>query len=202
MTEYLKLADAKAKKEGSVIVKVIAIGEVKTSKDGKSKRQIITIKDFSGVFEITLWNEEIGKLELNKFYKLENPRWSTYKDAPQLSLGYNCTIHDAVEKNLVGAVGQLTTPETKPEPKESEIKPEPKGPESVNGAELPQMVPQLAELTETETMKILQIKEHIILTIKKYYPKLLTEPNSFEVGMITKEIYRQTLQPNFKKASH
>jgi len=90
-------------KNSSIIVKCVGVGEVKSGKGAKGpyKNQIATLQDHSGMQQLTLWNEDIGKLDQGNYYKLENPFWTVYKDEPQLSLGNYCKVQLAAETDLL-----------------------------------------------------------------------------------------------------
>lgn len=90
MTEYTTIAIAKQQKKGNIRFKVISLGELKsgtTKKQEPYQKQDAVIKDQSAAMNLTLWNEDIGKLEAGSFYRLENAWWSDYKGDVQLSLG-------------------------------------------------------------------------------------------------------------------
>lgn len=110
MTDYVTIATAQAAKKGSIIVKVLSLGELKSgaSDKGPWSKQVAVIKDNSTSINLTLWNEDIGKLEQGKSYMLETPYWSEYKGETQISLGKFCKIHDADEIDLLDASQQQT----------------------------------------------------------------------------------------------
>ena len=90
MSEFVPISIAKKDLKGAIAFKVISLGELKS---GKSKtgdpyqKMDVVIKDDSGAMNLTLWNDDIGKLEPGKFYVLDNAWWSEYKNDVQLSLG-------------------------------------------------------------------------------------------------------------------
>lgn len=101
MTEYNLLSSHK----GNVIIKVVEIGELKagTGAKGDWTKKDAIVMDASGEQKLTLWNEDIAKIQQDKVYKLENPFWSEYEGKPQLQLGKYCKIHDATESDMLGS---------------------------------------------------------------------------------------------------
>jgi len=90
MSDFVTIAQAKSQLKGNIIFKVISLGELKTgnSKTGESyQKQDAVIKDSSGAMNLTLWNDDIGKLDPSMFYSLENAWWNEYKNEAQLALG-------------------------------------------------------------------------------------------------------------------
>lgn len=121
MASYVTIKDAiealkTGKKNSSVIVKVLSLGELATGtkKDGSQyKKMSAVVKDNSDVQELTLWDGDIGRVEAGKVYKLESPYWSFYKEKPQLGLGQYCTVHLASESDMLG---QQTMQQSVPQP--------------------------------------------------------------------------------------
>ncbi len=103
MVEYITISQARLALKGSIIVKVVSLGEMKsgTGTKGPWKNQTAVLKDDSDTENLLMWGQDIGKLDQGKYYKLESPFWSVYKESPQLSLGKFCTIHDAIESDLI-----------------------------------------------------------------------------------------------------
>ena len=90
MSDFVTINQAKLQKKGNIKFKVLSLGELKTgtTKSGSPyQKQDAVIKDSSGAINLTLWNDDIGKLEAGLYYSLENGWWSDYKGETQLSLG-------------------------------------------------------------------------------------------------------------------
>lgn len=124
MVDYITIDQARVKlmtenvKNSSIIVKCIGVGEVNSGNGAKGpyKKQIATLQDHSGMQQLTLWGEDIGKLDQGNHYKLETPFWTVYKEEPQLSLGNYCKVQLAGETDLLPKEASTTTTETKLEP--------------------------------------------------------------------------------------
>lgn len=104
MTEFVTVAEAKAQLKGNIHFKVISLGELKTgsTKAGSSyEKQDAVIKDSSGAMNLTLWNEDIGKLDPGAYYSLENGWWTEYKNDAQLSLGNYYTLTKIPEDDFI-----------------------------------------------------------------------------------------------------
>jgi len=103
MVDYITITHARTNLKGSIIAKVIGLGEVNsgTGKKGKWEKQIATLKDNSETQQLILWNDDIGKLEQGQILMFENPFWTEYKGEPQLSLGKFCIMHLANEDDLL-----------------------------------------------------------------------------------------------------
>ena len=104
MTEYIPLLEAQRNGKGNVIIKILGLGEIKTgnSKDGSTwSRQDVDVQDASMRMKMTLWNDDIGRLEASKVYGLEQPFWKDYKGEMQLTLGNYCTVHPMTEDDML-----------------------------------------------------------------------------------------------------
>jgi len=115
MTNYISLAQAKTNLKGDVIIGVVSIGDLKAGSGSKgdwTKKDAI-VKDMSGDQKLTLWNEDIKKIEVGKFYKLENPYWTVYEGNPQLSLGQYCKIVECKNEDLLPRQDGFAEAETK-----------------------------------------------------------------------------------------
>lgn len=155
MVNYITIVDARAAKKGSIIAKVIGVGEVTSGSGDKGKweKQIATLKDNSGTQQITLWNDDIGKLDQGQFIKLENPFWNTYKDVTQLSLGKFYIIHLANETDLI----KSETPEESAtlQTKETE-------------KEIGEVYSETRTKIEASIKTILKIRKQIIETVNEF----------------------------------
>lgn len=117
MTTFVLITAARAILKGNLIVKCVSLGELKhgNKKDGTQfQRQQAVLKDNSGIQELTLWDNDIGRLEAGKYYKLDNPYWNTYKNEPQLSLGNYCTVMECLEADLLALPPGQAAPQPQP----------------------------------------------------------------------------------------
>ena len=184
--EYELIDVAKAKKKGGIIVKVIGVGEVSTGTNerGDWKKQTATLQDNSGEMPIVLWGDQIGKLDQGKYYKIEDPFWSVYKDQVQLSLGKFGKLHLADVTDLLGAA-----PATESPPSQTQLNP--------NGAGLPKIPQTLKDFVENEDLMLLLIGQIIENDHKAYGIPI----NGQKIGLHVKEIYREIKKTNLIKAS-
>jgi len=115
--KFVTIAQARLAPKGtSLIIKVVSLGEMKqgTTPAGEPwKRQQVVVKDNSDVQELTVWNQEIGMLEVGKCYKLGTPYWKEYNGNLQLSLGKFCVTMECTEADLLLAENHpvASTPE-------------------------------------------------------------------------------------------
>lgn len=179
--EYKTIAQAKADKKGSIIAKLVSLGELTsgTKKDGGTwQKQTGVLKDNSEAMEITFWGEDIGKMEPGKYYFLENPFWSEYKDKTQLSLGKFAIVAEATEANLIKVDGHKTMDAPKPEPTNDEYLKKKQQEILANmptGTEL--------ELIQNEIKKLQKIEAVV--------SKELGADSAQKIGMFTKLIYER-----------
>ena len=185
--EYELISVAKAAKKGGIIVKVIGVGEVSTGtgSNGDWKKQTATLQDNSGEMPIVLWGDQIGKLDQGKYYKIEDPFWSVYKDQVQLSLGKFGKLHLADVTDLLGAA----VPATEPPPTQTQL--------TRNGFKLPKIPQTLKDFVENEDLMLLLIGQIVDDNAKSYG----IPANGQRTGLHVKEIYRQIKKTNLIKAS-
>ena len=184
--EYELIDVAKAKKKGGIIVKVIGVGEVSrgTGSSGDWKKQTATLQDNSGEMPMVLWGDQIGKLDQGKYYKIEDPFWSMYKEEVQLSLGKFGKLHLVAVTDLLG-----TASATAPEPEQTQLK--------SNDSKLPKIPQNLKEFVENEDLLLLEIGQIVEDNAKTYGIAV----NGQRTGLHVKEIYRQIKKTNLIKAS-
>ena len=184
--EYELIDVAKAQKKGGIIVKVIGVGEVSTGTNerGEWKKQTATLQDNSGIMDMVLWGDQVGKIDQGKYYKIENPFWSMYKDEVQLSLGKFGKLHLADVTDLLGAA-----PATESPPGQTQLNP--------NGSKLPKIPQNLKEFVENEDLLLLEIGQIIEDQHKAYGIPI----NGQKIGLHVKEIYREIKKTNLIKAS-
>jgi len=196
MVEYILLDDARNARKGSFIAEVISLGEVTTgtSDKGAWSKQSATLKDNSSIQQMTLWNADIGQLDLHNFYQFENPYWTEYNGEPQVALGNYCKLHLANKNNLLpGKEGAKSPPQTLEEHQEADTR--------TPAIELPSIPENVVNVVETDTLLMLQIDAVVRVTMTKYRPNNVEALNNQQVGMFVKEIYRQLKNTNLVKAS-
>ena len=184
--EYELIDVARAKKKGGIIVKVIGVGEVSTGTNerGDWQKQIATVQDNSGQMPLVLWGDQVGKIDQGKYYKIENPFWSMYKDEVQLSLGKFGKLHLADVTDLLGGATS-----TEPPPDQTQLNP--------NGSKLPKIPQNLQTFVENEDLLLLEIGEIIWENHIAYGIDI----NGQRIGLHVKEIYREIKKTNLIKAS-
>jgi len=190
--EYELIAIAKANKKGGIIVKVIGVGNVETGvgSNGEWKKQIATLQDSSATIDMVIWNDDIGKLDQGKYYKIESPFWSTYKNETQLSLGKYAKVHLAEVTDLITPEGTdrtetrllVTTTESLTRNTQSK---------------LPTIPDTLKDFVIHEDDFLLQIGQLIEDNHKLHGITI----NGQKIGLHVKEIYREAKKTNLIKAS-
>ena len=184
--EYELIDVAKNQKKGGIIVKVIGVSEVSTGTNerGDWKKQTATLQDNSGEMDMVLWGDQVGKIDQGKYYKIENPFWSVYKDQVQLSLGKFGKLHLADITDLLGAA-----PATESSPDQTQL--------NSNGSGLPKIPQNLKEFVENEDLLLLWIGQIVEDNAKSYGIAV----NGQRTGLHVKEIYREIKKTNLIKAS-
>jgi len=185
--EYELIDVARAKKKGGIIVKVIGVGEVSTGTGSRGdwKKQTATLQDNSGEMQMILWGDQVGKMDQGKYYKIEDPFWSMYKDKVQLSLGKFGKLHLTDVAALLGAA----VPPTASKPSQAQLSP--------NVSELPKIPQNLKEFVENEDLMLLLIGQ----VIEGQHKAFGIPINGQKIGLHVKEIYREIKKTNLIKAS-
>ncbi len=181
--EYELIDVAKAKKKGGIIIKVIGIGEVSTGtgSNGDWKKQTATLQDNSGEMPMVLWGDQVGKMDQGKYYKVEDPFWSVYKDQVQLSLGRYGKLHLADVTDLLGGAAATESP-----PSQTQL-----------NTDLPKIPPNLKDFVENEDLLLLSIER----IIEAQWIKLHIPENGQRLGMHASRIYEQGKKTNLIKAN-
>lgn len=183
MTEFISLSDARQAMKGSFVGTVISIGDLKSgTKDGNDwSNKKITVEDTSARITLTVWNEEIKLFELNKTYEFHTPWFKMYKDEPVLALG------------KFAQIVKITSTQ-----QEAITANEPEKPIDDTSLEsLPEISDMFKDFIRIETVSLLSIEAEVRETMKPFR-KII---NDQHVGMITKEIYRESKKTNFSKAT-
>ena len=184
--EYELIDVAKAKKKGGIIIKVIGIGEVSTGtgSNGDWKKQTATLQDNSGEMPMILWGDQVGKMDQGKYYKVEDPFWSVYKDQVQLSLGRYGNLHLTDVTALLEAA-----PTTESAPNQTQLNP--------NNSGLPKIPPILKDFVENEDLLLLWICQ----LVEDQHKTFGISINGQKVGLHVKEIYKEIKKTNLIKAN-
>ena len=133
---------------------------------------------------MVLWGDQVGTMDQGKYYKIEAPFWSMYKEQVQLSLGNYGKLHLAEVTDLLGAA-----PATESPSEQTQLNP--------NNSGLPKIPPVLKDFVENEDLLLLWIgklieNQHLVFGIP---------PNEIRVGTHTRAIYDQIKKSNLIKAS-
>ena len=194
MTEFVSIKEAIENHKGNFKGSCIKASELKagTGKNGDWTMKKFTLQDPSGQVEIACFNEEINFFKVGEFYEVENAWWKEFTDRNNAKQ-FSCNVGQYCK---VKPINPPTTPTVKEaveiasEASDNEIPPEPKGPESVNGAEIPSASAYLLGFVDEETIKLLQIREGVRKRMLIHQPRI-SEVNGAELGGYTLEIYRQ-----------
>jgi len=183
MMECITIAQAKAALKGSIIAKVVHLGNISsgTGAKGEWQKQVATLKDNSETQEMTLWNEDIGRLDQGQILVFEQPYWTMYKEKPQLSLGNYCKLTIASESDMLDVVKPDTTVDSFLENKQQDIK---KHTEQQLADIKLQFLPERLEEIDKELTKLMVIET--IVTQKLSIVDL--SPNPAKIGMYMKFI--------------
>jgi replication factor A1 len=98
-----------------LVVKVVDKGDVRevTSRKTNSTYKVCDalVGDDSGLVSMTLWNEDIDKMQVGKSYKISNGYVSVFKNRMQLNAGKYGTIEETDEEINVNTSNNLSEKE-------------------------------------------------------------------------------------------
>ena len=184
--EYELIDVAKAKKKGGIIIKVIGVGEVSTGTGSRGdwKKQTATLQDNSGEMPMVLWGDQVGTMDQGKYYKIEAPFWSMYKEQVQLSLGNFGKLHLADVTDLLDAASVTESP-----PGQTQL--------NSSNSKLPKIPQNLKDFVQNEDLLLLEIGQ----IIEDQHKANGIPINGQKIGLHTKEIYKELKKTNLIKAS-
>jgi len=151
---------------------------------------------------MVVWGDDIGKLDQGKYYKIESPFWSTYKEETQLSLGKYFKLHLADVADLIPVDETTPTTNSVPEPppgyhsdgKGHWIK---NDTTDTTQSKIPTIPDTLKDFVINEDDFLLQIEE----VIEENHKSHGLAVNGLRTGMHAKEIYKEAKKTNLTKAS-
>lgn len=187
-TEFLTLKECIEAQKGSFIGVVIKESALSAgSKDGSDwTKKTYTIQDTTANIDLVAWNEDVNKIKVGCKYEFVGLWWKEYKGTVQLSFGNYAQV------KLIG---------TEPIPTKDVSQQVIDSVESIKDVKLPPISESAAEFVENEVLFLLQLEQKARETILKHYPKL-SEVNPQKLGMIVKEIYRESKKSNFTRATN
>lgn len=193
-TEFQTLDQAKHGEKISFIGIVVKIGDLQsgTNNSGNYTYKRITIQDVTASVEITAWNEDIKKFVLGGKYEIINAYGKEYQGTVGLGIQY-------AEVKLIGTdKAQSTMDET---PQQSALLEEKQETTPNVESKIPATNPNLADFIEGEMVAMLQIEKEVRSNLHHFkpLPKMDDYDGSY-VGMLTKEIYRESKKVKFDKA--
>lgn len=209
-TDFQTIEQCKFAKKGAFIGVIIKQSDLNSGtsnkgtsseKDWTNKR--FTITDANDEIELTVWGDDIEKFKVGNKYEFTGFWFKEYQGTIQLSVGKFGKV------NLIGTAtepapsGQTTLPETKEYPNITNADQLQKIKDEVaaekEATPLPEIGPNLAVFSEEQCIQMLQIKKVVKETMTKFAPTEIQSGQ--EIGMHTKEIYRESKKFKFEKAS-
>lgn len=182
MADYIPLAQAMKQLNGDIIIEVVSIGDLKagTGSKGDWTKKVATIKDESAEMKLTLWNTDIEKIQQGKFYKIENPFWTTYEEKPQLSLGQYFKLFETTKEKLLRNPGTVSSETVSQEKQEVE-----KTPQEIDYIAMAKQFIKGEKLTELELRTSITWAREILIRnwLKTKEGK---DPDNSRVGMYVK----------------
>ena len=98
-----------------LVIKVVEKGDVRevTSRKNNATYKVCDalVGDDSGVISMTLWNEDINKVQVGKTYKLSNGYVSVFRSRMQLNTGKYGTLEEVEEEITVNKSNNLSDKE-------------------------------------------------------------------------------------------
>jgi len=193
-TELSTLKMAKHGEKISFVGVVVKIGDLQsgTNNIGDYTYKRITIQDVTASIEITAWNDDIKKFVMGGKYEIINAYGKEYKGSVGLGIQY-------ADIKLIGTDKQQSTMDETPQQSATLEEKQENHPKVES--KIPQMPSTLQDLVETETLQLLQIEKEVRTVLHHYkpLPKMQDYDGSY-VGMLTKEIYRESKKVKFEKA--
>ena len=116
----MKIEELKPRnKELEAIFKVVSIGEeneVVSKRDGSSHKFVeVVVGDETGTVIMTMWDDDIGKMEEGKTYKLENGYTTLFRSSIRLNSGKYGKIEEVEEEIEVNTDNNMSEKEFKRE---------------------------------------------------------------------------------------
>lgn len=98
-----------------LVIKVVEKGDMRevTSRRNNATYKVCDalVGDDSGVISMTLWNEDISKVQVGKTYKLSNGYVSVFRNKMQLNTGKYGTLEEVEEEITVNKSNNLSDKE-------------------------------------------------------------------------------------------
>ncbi len=98
-----------------LVIKVVEKGDMRevTSRRNNATYKVCDalVGDDSGVISMTLWNEDINKVQVGKTYKLSNGYVSVFRNKMQLNTGKYGTLEEVEEEITVNKSNNLSDKE-------------------------------------------------------------------------------------------
>jgi replication factor A1 len=98
-----------------LVIKVVEKGDVRevTSRKSNATYKVCDalVGDDSGIISMTLWNEDISKVQVGKTYKLSNGYVSVFRNRMQLNTGKYGTLEEVEEEITVNKSNNLSEKE-------------------------------------------------------------------------------------------
>lgn len=193
MTDFKTIEQCKSEMKGNFIGTVISQGDLKSgTKDGRDwTKKNFLIEDATSSIEITAWNEDIQKLKVGGKYEFCGCWWKEYDGKPTLSFGKYAqvkligtapTTQSTMETSGSGTEtvqSNSSSTETQTEPHE----------------ELPATNENFKEFIRAECLSINQTEREVREFMKEFGLNF----NDNKIGMMTKEIYRESKKVKFEK---
>lgn len=179
MTTFHTISQAKKlEKGGDLIVKVIAVSDISKGAGDKGpwERQTCTLKDNSGKIELTLWNEDVGKLDQGQHVKLEGLFWKPYKDELTPNWGKYTKVALASADDLLEHNDAFTEP-TEATPDRGGARKQP---------ELESLEESIQKLVHADVILIAQIEKEVSKTLNDIQ---IGEVRGDKIGMVTRMIF-------------
>ena len=196
-TDFQTIEQCKFAKKGAFIGVIIkesnlnaGVSNKGTSDEKAWTNKRFTITDANDEIELTAWGDEIDKFKLGNKYEFTGFWFKEYQGTVQLSVGKFGKV------NLIGTAQTPAVQTTMPtESVDTPISEQAKGPPTP----LPEIGANLAVFSEEQCIQMLQIKKVVKETMTKFAPTEIQTGQ--EIGMHTKEIYRESKKFKFEKAS-
>lgn len=174
MSEFIPLSQALEDGKGNFIAKVIAVSDIKEgAKDGRAwKKQTATLKDNTAEVKITMWNEDVNMLTLNKTYQFESLMWKEYQGKNQPQTGKYTQIQLVDDMTLSNTSSHDVAV-----------------PESIPGdiPKLPEFPEDICKIIQMRAVELLQIEDNVVKILEQYRPREVN--NGQKIGMMTRTIF-------------
>lgn len=185
------LAEARIAKKGNVVVTVTKIGDLKagTAGSGDYTRKDITVQDSSGSEQMTVWNGDIQKFQLNHKYEITSIYWKESNGKEYCNYGQYSKLQDLGIANDVSESFNEPEPQATPESSDEFLAKKQKEIEELAKKENQRpssLTPEVAEKARKKAVHLYDLRKIVLAQILEFE----SDPNLGMIWEMTETIYQ------------